>query len=353
MTALTTLYKWFSDLKKPNGAQFKALIDSFWHKSEKIPMDIIDGLDRIVEGTASAQQLQNHLNDTHAHKKVLDKKVDKQDGKDLSTNDFTNDYKQKLENLQIVDISGKVDKEVGKGLSTNDFTNEDKEGIEDAKNRSIKRFVASLSETGLVFEIELNNNQIFSHNIELEAAIGLHYDNKRLSFNWQGKSKGDYDLSNDFADINHNHDTVYAPINHHHNWQEIEGKPLINKEYGMIGVTDLKTIKHSIEELGEIVVPDPESLYDWIITLIGTRLKLVEEMRLIIGGRIIYDSAFDISSSQRSSSGMPSILKFENDFVMANVPFRTSEPYPRFDDEFVSKRYVDEQIQQLEQRLKP
>ena len=38
---------------------------------------------------------------------------------------------------------------------------------------------------------------------------------------------------------------------------------------------------------------------------------------------------------------------------MANVPFRTSEPYPRFDDEFVSKRYVDEQIQQLEQRLKP
>lgn len=50
---------------------------------------------------------------------------------------------------------------------------------------------------------------------------------------------------------------------------------------------------------------------------------------------------------------MPSILKFENDFVMANVPFRTSEPYPRFEDEFVSKRYVDEQIQQLEQRLKP
>ena len=353
MTAINTLKKWFSNFKKPNQEQFWAWIDSFWHKSEQIPMSSIDGLDRIIEGTASAQQLQNHINDTHAHKEMFDKKVDKQDGKDLSTNDFTNDYKQKLESLQIVDISGKVDKEVGKGLSTNDFTNEDKEGIEDAKNRSIKRFVASLSETGLVFEIELNNNQIFSRNIELEAAIGLHYDNKRLSFNWQGKSKGDYDLSNDFADINHNHDTVYAPINHHHNWHEIEDKPLINKEYGAIGVTDLKTIKHSIEELGEIVVPDPERLYDWIIALIETRLKLVEEMRLIIGGKIIYDSAFDISSSQRSSTGMPSILKFENDFVMANVPFRTSEPYPHLDDEFVSKRYVDEQIQQLEQRLKP
>ena len=353
MTAINTLKKWFSNFKKPTQEQFWAWIDSFWHKSEPIPMSSIEGLSSAIENTASAQQLQNHINDTHAHKEVLDKKVDKQDGKDLSTNDFTNDYKKKLESLQIVDISGKVDKEVGKGLSTNDFTNEDKEGIEDAKNRSIKRFVASLSETGLVFEIELNNNQIFSHNIELEAAIGLHYDNKRLSFNWQGKSKGDYDLSNDFADINHNHDTVYAPINHHHNWHEIEDKPLINKEYGAIGVTDLKTIKHSIEELGEIVVPDPERLYDWIIALIETRLKLVEEMRLIIGGKIIYDSAFDISSSQRSSTGMPSILKFENDFVMANVPFRTSEPYPHLDDEFVSKRYVDEQIQQLEQRLKP
>ena len=53
--------------------------------------------------------------------------------------------------------------------------------------------------------------------------------------------------------------------------REIENylsKRVINKEYGMIGVTELKTIKHSIEELGEIVVPDPESLYNWIITLI-------------------------------------------------------------------------------------
>jgi hypothetical protein len=104
MTALTTLYKWFSDLKKPTGAQFKALIDSFFHKSEKIPMSAIDGLDRIVEGTASAQQLQNHLTDTHAHKELLDKKVDKVEGKGLSSNDFTNAYKQQLDALEDYDI---------------------------------------------------------------------------------------------------------------------------------------------------------------------------------------------------------------------------------------------------------
>lgn len=110
MTAIATLYKWFSDLKKPNGAQFRALIDSFFHKSEKIPMSSIDGLDRIIEGTASAQQLQNHINDTHAHKEVLDKKVDKVAGKKLSTEDFTTELRQKLEGLQQVDTSGLLPK---------------------------------------------------------------------------------------------------------------------------------------------------------------------------------------------------------------------------------------------------
>lgn len=104
MTAIATLYKWFSDLKKPNGAQFRALIDSFFHKSEKIPMSSIDGLDRIIEGTASAQQLQNHLTDTNAHKGLFDGKVDKVEGKGLSSNDFTNAYKQQLDTLEDYDV---------------------------------------------------------------------------------------------------------------------------------------------------------------------------------------------------------------------------------------------------------
>ena len=104
MTAINTLKKWFSNFKKPNQEQFWAWIDSFWHKSEQIPMSSIDGLDRIIEGTASAQQFQNHINDTHAHKEVLDKKVDKVEGKGLSSNDFTNAYKQQLDTLEDYDI---------------------------------------------------------------------------------------------------------------------------------------------------------------------------------------------------------------------------------------------------------
>ena len=191
MTPKKTLKKWFSNFMKPAQEHFYAWLDSFWHKDEKIPMSSIDGLERIVEGTASAGQLLNHLNDTNAHRTLFDQKVDKVEGKGLSANDFTNDYKQKLDTLQSTDTSGllpkggyegtgkelkdaidslqtkmgqvettlsvddtafdtlqeivtqvksnknletlltgKVDKEEGKGLSSNDFTKELKKKLE-------------------------------------------------------------------------------------------------------------------------------------------------------------------------------------------------------------------------------
>ena len=54
-------------------------------------------------------------------KAALSKKVDKVSGKGLSTNDFTNNYKSKLDGLDGA-LSRKVDKVPGKGLSSNDFT---------------------------------------------------------------------------------------------------------------------------------------------------------------------------------------------------------------------------------------
>ena len=105
MTTIETLKQWFSNLKKPTQEQFWAWLDSFWHKSEKIPMASVEGLDKLVEGTASAEQLSNHLNDSNAHKVLFDKKVDKVEGKELSSNDFTNEYKEKLDTLHPIDTS--------------------------------------------------------------------------------------------------------------------------------------------------------------------------------------------------------------------------------------------------------
>ena len=59
--------------------------------------------------------------DKKAKASDLTNKVDKVTGKGLSKNDFTDDYKAKLDNLDT-NLSGKVDKVSGKGLSANDFT---------------------------------------------------------------------------------------------------------------------------------------------------------------------------------------------------------------------------------------
>lgn len=71
--------------------------------------------------------------------------VEKEDGKGLSTNDFTDEYKNQVDtnktnietiNTELETLSdGKVDKEEGKGLSSNDFTNGYKIQISDNTNR--------------------------------------------------------------------------------------------------------------------------------------------------------------------------------------------------------------------------
>ena len=151
MTPKKTLKKWFSNLMKPAQEHFAAWIDSYWHKSEQIPMSNIEGLSRAIENTVSAKQLLNHLEDTNAHRalfdelkrqiqaiqtilqvddvnldtlqeivtelksntklqELIDKKVNKEEGKGLSANDFTNEHKQKLEELQPTDVSGLLPK---------------------------------------------------------------------------------------------------------------------------------------------------------------------------------------------------------------------------------------------------
>ena len=110
ITPKKTLYKWFSNFMKPAQEHFRALIDSFYHKNEPIPMSSIEGLSLAIESTASAKQLLNHLDDTNAHRNLFDKKVDKEEGKGLSSNDFTNELKQKLEGISPL---------VGKYFSSN------------------------------------------------------------------------------------------------------------------------------------------------------------------------------------------------------------------------------------------
>ena len=131
MTAIETLKQWFSNLKKPTQEQFWAWLDSFWHKSEKIPMASVEGLDKLVEGTASAEQLSNHLNDTQAHKILFDevKKQIQDINTILQVDDVSLDTLQEIvtelkNHRQLGDLIGtKIDKEIfGLALEVTDNT---------------------------------------------------------------------------------------------------------------------------------------------------------------------------------------------------------------------------------------
>lgn len=114
----------------------------------------LSSCDFTIEDAEYLNSLENY-DDSELRNQIINK-VDKVEGKGLSTNDFTNEYKTKLDeltspdtnNLQsliaskadvnhthdeylvLSDLDGKVDKVAGKGLSTNDYTDEEKAKVE-------------------------------------------------------------------------------------------------------------------------------------------------------------------------------------------------------------------------------
>ena len=194
----------------------------------------------------------------------LERKVNKDANKGLSSNDFSNEHKNKLEGLQQVDTSGllqkgaytgnasslkadidkKVDKVAGKGLSSNDYTNEEKRKNEE---NALKR-VANITVTGdvnKIITITFADSTVmqapFKDNDHIPLA-DVHMNS--LNFNENTgvltgvKSDGNeisVSLDGRYSLIGHNHDDRYAPITHHHNeyalrthrhnWDDIDGKP--------------------------------------------------------------------------------------------------------------------------------
>lgn len=123
---------------KPAQEHFRALIDSFYHKNEPIPMSSIEGLNKAIENTVSAKQLLNHINDTEAHSALFDElkrqiqaiqTILQVDDVNLDTlQEIVTELKSNAKLQELIDK--KVNKEEGKGLSSNDFTNELKQKLE-------------------------------------------------------------------------------------------------------------------------------------------------------------------------------------------------------------------------------
>ncbi|MBQ8044104.1 MAG: hypothetical protein IJ272_08175 [Clostridia bacterium] len=96
-------------------------IDYTAEEIEKLKMQII--VDSSLS-TSSVHPVQNRVI-TNA----LNNKVNAEEGKELSSNDYTDEEKNKLANIDLTAINNKVDKEEGKGLSSNDYTDAEKDKL--------------------------------------------------------------------------------------------------------------------------------------------------------------------------------------------------------------------------------
>jgi hypothetical protein len=72
-TDKNTLKSWFETGDIPTQEQFWALIDSFFHKEESIPITSIAQIENILNGKADKEAFDNHLTDQDAHPNLLTK----------------------------------------------------------------------------------------------------------------------------------------------------------------------------------------------------------------------------------------------------------------------------------------
>ena len=207
ITPISTLKRRFANFLKPTQEHFWSWMDSYWHKDENIPMNKVEGLSTALEGTASAEQLRNHLTDSQAHSGLFDRKVDKEAGKTLTSNDYTNEEKRTNQaNAQKrvvgITVTGDVDKIItltfadGTAIQA-PFTDKD-----------------TLPEN--LADIKLNS---LNFNEQTGVLTGLRSDGQQLTVSLDGR----------YALLGHTH-PEYALRTHRHHWDNIDGKPALATE---------------------------------------------------------------------------------------------------------------------------
>lgn len=95
------VYQYFQTGDVPTEAQFQFLFSSIRFNDEKVLMSDVSGLDAVIQGTASAEQLNAHFNDSLAHAGTLALL----DGSNLKTSDV-NAWKSKLNISYAATVDG-------------------------------------------------------------------------------------------------------------------------------------------------------------------------------------------------------------------------------------------------------
>ena len=202
ITPISTLKRRFANFLKPTQEHFWSWMDSYWHKDENIPMNKVEGLSTALEGTASAEQLRNHLTDSQAHSGLFDHKVDKEAGKTLTSNDYTNEEKRTNQvNAQKRVVGLTVTGDVNKIIT---ITFADGTAIQApfTDNDTLPENLA---------DIKLNS---LNFNDQTGVLTGVRSDGQQLTVSLDGR----------YALLGHTH-PEYALRTHRHHWDNIDGKP--------------------------------------------------------------------------------------------------------------------------------
>ena len=148
-------------------------------------------------------------------KALIDEKVDKVPGKILSTNDFTNELRTKLEGLRNVDISGLLPKGGYTGTAQN---------LKDLIDNIMRILQSPDTELDELREIVayIKQNKRILDTLGIGNIAGL-----QAALN--GKAPTDHNHDDRYSRLGHTH-SEYAYRTHRHNWDDIDGKPALATE---------------------------------------------------------------------------------------------------------------------------
>jgi len=211
------------------------------------------------------------------------KKVDKVSGKGLSTNDFTDTYKNAIGSLQ--DSVGalnttKVDKVIGKDLSTNDFTNEYKDLIVANKDAisKLKGFIypctaQALEDMTQEQQAELHTQgyrAIKTENNGTVVLLGLGSDG---SLEWLGSNKPRRNLLDNGNFIN--------PVNQRGVTSALSDSSTYFIDRWMTYQTNLNNVTYSLVDNGISLTPVEQGNYAGMQQRIETPLSTGEDYTII------------------------------------------------------------------------
>ncbi len=262
ITPISTLKRRFANFLKPTQEHFWSWMDSYWHKDENIPMNKVEGLSTALEGTASAEQLRNHLTDSQAHSGLFDRKVDKEVGKTLTSNDYTNEEKRTNQaNAQKRVVGLTVTGDVNKIIT---ITFADGTAIQApfTDNDTLPENLA---------DIKLNS---LNFNDQTGVLTGVRSDGQQLTVSLDGR----YSL------LGHTH-PEYALRTHRHHWDNIDGIPALATEgkiqeaIGKIQVGGRNLLRNS----RRLITNDYYGIANYVLT---EELKVGDLFTITLKGRL-------------------------------------------------------------------